>query len=180
MNDNTQDWKQKPLIVRLLIVFFPPLGLYLLWRHPTWTQRTKWIVTGCFAAFVIFASVVSEKEKPISTLEHAAPLPRSVAAPSAPPSSQPPTGELIDKKYEALVHKIQPGMSQQQVEDILGPAGETKHTDIGRINPQKAGQTLTILTWREGDKFIKLGFTNGVLTSGGTPGYDIEKGFHSN
>ena len=182
MDDITQDWKQKPLIVGLLVASFPPLGLYLLWKHPTWQQRTKWISAACYAAFVIVASVVivvSENEKPKSSLEHDAPLPRSAASPSAPPSSQPSTVVSFDKKYEALVHKIQPGMSQQQVQDLLGSADDRNHTDLGRINPQKAGQSLTILTWRDGDKFIKLGFTNGVLTSGGTPGYDIEKGFHS-
>ncbi len=179
MADDSPDWKQQPRIVGLLIFFWPPLGFYLLWKHPTWQKPTKWIVTGCYAALVIVACAFSEKDKPNRSVEYAAPLPRSAAAPSPPPEPKPARGEAFDKKYEALVYRIQPGMTQQHVEDCLGPADETKHTDIGRINPQKTGQTLTMLTWRDGERFITLGFMNGVLTSGGTPGYDIEKGFHS-
>jgi len=84
----------------------------------------------------------------------------------------------MEAKYEALVVKVKMGMHRQQVESILGTPDKTKQDDLGEFNPQKAGQTLDILTWGDEKDFIILGFTNGILTSGGTRGYDIEEGFH--
>ncbi|MFM8572464.1 MAG: hypothetical protein ACKOAU_12775 [Pirellula sp.] len=83
----------------------------------------------------------------------------------------------MDAKFEALVFKVKVGMNRQQVEGILGPPDKVNQQDLGKLNPQKAGQTLNILTWGKEDGSIILGFTNGILTGGGTPGYDIEKGF---
>ena len=36
---------ENPYVVAASVVFVFPLGLYLLWRHPTLTKRTKWIGT---------------------------------------------------------------------------------------------------------------------------------------
>ncbi len=87
-------------------------------------------------------------------------------------------GGNMEAKFEALVFKVKMGMHRQQVENILGTPDKTKQDDLGEFNPQKAGQTLDILTWGDEQDFIILGFTNGILTGGGTRGYDIEKGFH--
>jgi hypothetical protein len=84
----------------------------------------------------------------------------------------------MEKKFESLVFKIKMGMHRQQVESILGKPDKTKQDDLGEFNPQKTGQTLDILTWGDDKEFIILAFTNGILTGGGTTGYDIEKGFH--
>ena len=36
-------------IVGALVMCFP-VGLYLVWKHPQWTTKTKWIWTGGWAA----------------------------------------------------------------------------------------------------------------------------------
>ena len=91
--------------------------------------------------------------------------------------------EDMEQRYKALVNRIRPGMTREQVENILGPADEEKENDLGEFNPEKAGQILTILTW-QGDEdsnspSIILSFVNEKLQDGGTPGYDIHKGFKS-
>lgn len=87
----------------------------------------------------------------------------------------------LEVKYKALVSKIQVGMSRDQVENVLGLPDDETENDLGEFNPLKSGQILTILTWN-GDApekpSIILGFINNRLTQGGTPGYDIVKGFH--
>jgi len=87
------------------------------------------------------------------------------------------SGGNMEAKFEALVFKVKMGMNRQQVESILGSPDKTRQDDLGKFNPQKAGQTLEMLTWGDEKEFIILAFTNGILTGGGTPGYDVEKGF---
>jgi hypothetical protein len=86
------------------------------------------------------------------------------------------------ERYKALVNEVKPGMSKGQVEAILGTADESNEQDMGDLNPQKAGQILDICTWQgdtESQSSIILSFVNGRLQDGGTPGYDIRKGFLS-
>lgn len=87
----------------------------------------------------------------------------------------------MDERYKALVNRIRPGMTREQVESILSFSDEEKENDLGEFNSQKAGQILTILTWKgDGNSkpSIVLAFINNRLSEGGTPGYDITKGFH--
>ena len=88
----------------------------------------------------------------------------------------------MEERYKALVNRIKPGMTKKQVEAILGTPDEEDEKDLGELNPAKAGQTLEIWTWRDiedSKNFIILSFVNGRLQDGGTPGYDIRKGFKS-
>jgi len=60
------------------------------------------------------------------------------------------------------LRKIRAGMTIEQVEGIIGIADETDEKDLGELNPAKAGQTLSTLTWRgdeDGDAII-IGFVN--------------------
>lgn len=64
MNNNasTQEvWKHNPWIVGGLIVLFFPYGLYLLWKHPTWTSRAKWTSTVAYFVCVIIGSLGENK-----------------------------------------------------------------------------------------------------------------------
>lgn len=95
-----------------------------------------------------------------------------------------PDADLMDmeERYKALVNRIRPGMTKDQVEAILGTPDDTDEKDLSDFNPQKAGQILEIWTWRDIEdekKFIMLSFVNEKLQEGGTPGYDIRKGFKS-
>lgn len=90
-------------------------------------------------------------------------------------------GSDLKEKYKALVNQIRVGMNKSQVMNILGLPDEETEKDLGEFNPQKAGQILEILTWKgdgSANPAIILGFINNRLTQGGTPGYDISKGFH--
>jgi hypothetical protein len=88
----------------------------------------------------------------------------------------------MEQRYKTLVARIRPGMTTNQVEAILGTPDDSEEKDLGEFNPQKAGQMQEIWTWRDIEdekKFIMLSFVNGKLQDGGTPGYDIRKGFKS-
>lgn len=82
--NNTLDWKQSPLAVGLLLLCFFPLGMYLVWTHPMWQQRTKWIITGCYIAFVLLGSLGSQDDDQGRTSASSQSTPQSTgAAPQA-------------------------------------------------------------------------------------------------
>ncbi len=53
VNQTDIKWYQKPTGVIILIIFFFPIGLYLMWKNKLWTKQTRWIVTGIFAVLVV-------------------------------------------------------------------------------------------------------------------------------
>ncbi len=63
MSNKQSDWQYNPVIIGLLVMFCFPFGLILVWLHPTWEQRTKWIITGVFALFIVFVGISGEQEK---------------------------------------------------------------------------------------------------------------------
>jgi hypothetical protein len=52
-------WHQKPIWVVILLIFFFPVGLYLMWRNKTWSKRTRWIITGVII-FILAANFNKE------------------------------------------------------------------------------------------------------------------------
>lgn len=52
-NQTELKWYQKPTGVIILLIFFFPVGLYLMWKNKLWTKRTRWIVTGVLALIII-------------------------------------------------------------------------------------------------------------------------------
>ena len=128
MADDSPDWKQQPRIVGLLIFFWPPLGFYLLWKHPTWQKPTKWIVTGCYAALVIVACAFSEKDKPGIGTEQVSsvtpPLPAKTVRPAAATPEGPKTiavagAEPDRKKWEAASRPNALSFSDLKVSDRI-------------------------------------------------------------
>lgn len=58
------DWKQTPWVIGLLLVFFFPVGLYLVWNHPAWQTTTKWIITGVIVFFVLLVASQDKGKAP--------------------------------------------------------------------------------------------------------------------
>lgn len=59
----TDAWYTKPIGVGLLLAFFFPVGLFLVWKHPRWTKRTKWIWTGVWAGVILVGAIGSSIEE---------------------------------------------------------------------------------------------------------------------
>ncbi len=115
-------------IIFFLIIFFP-VGLYLMWKHAVWTNRTKWIVTGVVAVFALIrlaspgeestTPVASESENQAEVQQAAEPEPEPKPEPepaqqaaepepeSAPPPEEAP-GDFGDGTYQ-VGSDIQPG-----------------------------------------------------------------------
>ena len=50
-------WYQRTWAIILILWFFFPVGLYLMWRHASWGGRWKWSVTG-FAVVITALTIL--------------------------------------------------------------------------------------------------------------------------
>ena len=56
--------RENPIFIGALLVFCFPLGLFLVWKHSSWTNKTKWIWTGVWAALVVVGMIGNRGDKP--------------------------------------------------------------------------------------------------------------------
>jgi len=52
-NQTEKKWYQKPFAVVLFLIFFFPVGLFLMWKHEVWSKTTRWIISAVFALAII-------------------------------------------------------------------------------------------------------------------------------
>lgn len=56
-------WYQNPAVIVLLLIFFFPAGLFLMWRYTTWNRNLKLGITAALTIFVLIGATGSSKEK---------------------------------------------------------------------------------------------------------------------
>lgn len=54
-----QKWYTKNVGILALLIFFFPIGLYLMWRYSKWPKNVKWIVTGVLAFCVLIGGITN-------------------------------------------------------------------------------------------------------------------------
>jgi hypothetical protein len=82
----------------------------------------------------------------------------------------------MDGAFGALVKQVQPGMSTSRVGDMLCRPTKVEIKDV-------LDSYFEFWCWNERDNpdsFIMLSIEDGCVSAGGTPGYDIKKGFIAN
>lgn len=63
-------WYKNQLIITALIIFFFPLGLFLMWKNTNWNNKVKWGITGIFGLFILISMVKgATAQTPTITLE---------------------------------------------------------------------------------------------------------------
>ena len=51
--ENQQKWHQKPVTAVLFLIFFFPVGLYLMWKNNLWSKTARIIVSVFFSLLVV-------------------------------------------------------------------------------------------------------------------------------
>lgn len=112
-----------PVLVGLAIWLFFPLGLFLLWRHPTLGRNGKWWAAGiAWACFLVLMGSRAEKDGPAGTDS-----PQGTQGPTAEASDdsgQPTSKSFSAKQMEGLYKKaftLRIGMSPGEAFSIMGP-----------------------------------------------------------
>ena len=59
--ENQQKWHQKPVTAVLFLIFFFPVGLYLMWKNNLWSKTTRVIVSVFFGLLVV-GNLVNDKK----------------------------------------------------------------------------------------------------------------------
>lgn len=59
---NQQKWYQQPATVVVFLIFFFPVGLYLMWKYDLWSKTAR-VIVSVFFGLVVFWSVNSKKFK---------------------------------------------------------------------------------------------------------------------
>jgi micrococcal nuclease len=89
-------WYQKGWVIALLIVFFFPVGLFLMWRYTKWDRAIKGLISGFFLFALISSAGNTQKAptEPVITpsstiIASSSPSPAPSLSPSPSPSSNP-------------------------------------------------------------------------------------------
>jgi hypothetical protein len=115
---STAESSKEPLAsiwVGLAIWLFFPLGLFLLWRHPTLGKNGKWWAAGiAWACFVMFIGSRAETEGPAETDSTSAEQSEAIT-----PSGKNFSDKQMDVLYEKAA-QVQLGMSAKDVFRVMG------------------------------------------------------------
>ena len=57
-------WYENPVYVILWLIFFFPVGIYGVWKYPTWSSRTKWILTALPIVFIVWSMISASLAAP--------------------------------------------------------------------------------------------------------------------
>ena len=79
-------WHQRTITVTLLLIFFFPVGLVLLWLRQDWSVRRRGWITGVVAVVLIIAASTSNQQ-PVTTIQAGPAAGSGSSSPSATPPS---------------------------------------------------------------------------------------------
>lgn len=81
-------WYENKSTVILWLIFFFPVGLYGIWKSSQFSDKTKWIVTGCFVVLMVI-SVATDKKKERGEVSKQSSSQSSQSVAVTPPQSSP-------------------------------------------------------------------------------------------
>lgn len=160
-----------PILVGLAIGLFLPLGLFLLWRHPTLGKNGKWWAAGiAWACFLVLMGSRAEKDGPAEP--NSPPGTQGSGAEASDDSGQPAGKSFSAKQMEGLYKKaftLRIGMSPDEVFSIMGPPTKrevfnpAEHTLPGL--PVVDSRIQDTATWSSsedpGSAFVMVNFMDG-------------------
>ena len=162
---NWKEFSRKTWVIVVSGILLPPIGIILSWLKPEWSQKTKWIATGLIG-LVLIGRLNSRTDEKSNEIGSTSPISSAIDSPTVQNQSQQEELDLM------LLLKVRLGMSQSEVKSILGTPHEVNKVDMDAF----PFIDKEIETWTynpETDSWAVLGFENGVLTDGGSGGYDI-------
>lgn len=65
-----KQWYKNKKAIILLLIFFFPVGLFLMWKYSTWSKKTRWVVTGSVILLLIFGYISSYNSTPTITVSN--------------------------------------------------------------------------------------------------------------
>lgn len=179
MSINTEGHSGKqplaPIWVGVAICLFFPVGLFLLWKHPTLSRNGKWWAAGLTWAVLgtlVGSQLKSETKSPPMPEAEQSGGTRTPSTPVEHPTDTERSGELFsDEEMEDLYRKafkLRLGMSENEVLRIMGQPTERKTFDPSQHTvpglPVVDPRVLNTSTWssakNSGSEFIMVTVTD--------------------
>lgn len=63
-------WYKKTGWIIVLLIFFWPVGLILMWKYTNWSKKTKQIVSAVIAVYALFGLYITANPSPIITVDN--------------------------------------------------------------------------------------------------------------
>lgn len=124
-----------PILVGLAIGLFLPLGLFLLWRHPTLGKNGKWWAAGiAWACFLVLMGSRAEKDDP------EAPVPNDKTAEATGGDLPPAKGR--NRKIPEMKVQMKEPERQQAYKDGFMEGVEMAHRWLDDIEAQAGGMDV--------------------------------------
>ncbi|HUD44386.1 MAG TPA: hypothetical protein VMR41_02485 [Patescibacteria group bacterium] len=98
-SSNKNKWYKGNGGIIALLIFFFPVGLFLMWKYAHWNKAVKWVITAIFAIFV-FASINSSNSTTNQTQTSSNSSTTSTSQPTATPQPKKPL-TTEDKLWQA-------------------------------------------------------------------------------
>lgn len=108
-----KEWYQKPFGIVMMLIFFFPVGLYLMWKYASWPKSAKWVVTGIIALLAVCSGIVNATGSTQQTIVQQSsptaivtPTPTEKPTPTATPTPKPtPTATPTPETTQAPVQQ---------------------------------------------------------------------------
>jgi|GEM_PF-6684898 len=67
MENQSIKWYQKPVTVVLFLIFFFPIGIYLMWKHDLWNKTSRVLVSVFFGLLIVANLGKGKSDSNVST-----------------------------------------------------------------------------------------------------------------
>jgi len=142
MTEQKPGWYENKAAVILWLVLFFPVGLYGIWKSSQFSDKTKWIVTGCLGVLIVIASLSDDKKHrgELSNGSRSQSV-QSVATTSSPP--KPPAVEQNPISWNEIdqIYNISNGATDLQKKEAWKRFKGKKVTWSGRVSEISDGFT---------------------------------------
>ncbi len=161
-------WYQTSWAAILFLVFFFPVGLFLMWKYTKWPKVAKWVITGFFGLIIIVRVVSDSPETASKTTTQPTQPPQEQIQATAAPEAQATVAPAND-----TVVTTAPTQVKQVVKPTTAPATGGTVSQKNAVNKAKSYLAYTgfsrdgLVAQLEYDQFSKADAQYGADNAGG-------------
>lgn len=151
-------WYKQPAIIILLLIFFFPVGLLLMWVNTNWNKKVKIAITGFFLFMVVVGSFSDPSENKVAeSTKNAQPTPNVInnTEPTPTPSKEVKkslgiTYDQITKGFDKYIPEITRSDLRDGRERYLGSSKDSLST-LEIIGPKQDVESVSLLIFASKD-----------------------------
>lgn len=148
---------QKTWFIILMLLFFAPIGIVLMYKYASWSKNTKHAVAAVFLAFFIYSAFVKPESKDTSSQQA---ITQTQKAQQIEQESTTPVTEQTTQEVQATAPATEQEAAPVEIEKItpVAPIAETtkKVDNVRRDGPGPNGETIKGNINSKGEKIYHM------------------------